>query len=422
MNEEEKNEHISPWWKQPWGYKESFVVTGGLIIVGWMLQLTIGLFNYDILLFPVNVMVMSLILIIALLWSFRSKSQTFIWLSGVPLSVSNIAGLLLYSLIMGFSMQAPPGATHSQSVLAFDAVTRSWSFILLYGFTLLNLSCVTVKRLHRFSRSDYAFYLNHLGLLLLLFAAGLGAADIRRYVMHVEEDTTEWRVFSDNGDVLELPVAIKLNDFHMEEYMPKLAIIDRHTGDAQPEGKPDIWQIDTLKHETTIAGWKVKVHEYIADAVRMSDSTFRQVFMPGSCPAVFVEVSKESTVHRGWVSSGNFAQLYMTLELDENLMLVMTRPEPSLFRSDVVVYTKDGSVIEDYIEVNRPLKAGHWMIYQYSYDSDRGKASQYSSFELVYDPWLLLVYIGLGLFVAGSVTMLWEGNMKIKKKKDDQLG
>lgn len=422
MNEIEKNDTLDPWWKQPWGYKESFAITGGLILVGWLLQLTIGLFNYDILLFPVNVVVMGLILIVSLLWSFRGKSHAFNWISGVPLSVSNIAGLLLYSLIMGLIMQAAPNATHSHSILGFDAVTRSWAFVLLYGFTLLNLSCVVIRRLHGFSWRDYAFYLNHLGLLLLLFAAGLGAADLRRYVMHVQEDSTEWRVFSSQGDVMELPLAIKLKDFHMEEYMPKLAVIDRNTGDALPLGKPDLWQIDTVKNTAQIAGWSVVVHEYIADAVRMNDSSFRQVYMPGSCPAVLVGVSKGSVHLQGWVSSGNFAQLYMALNLNDSLLLVMTRPEPSLFRSDVVVYTKSGKVIEDYVQVNRPLRVGHWMIYQYSYDSDRGKASQYSSFELVYDPWLLLVYIGLVLFLVGSVCMLWEGNLKSKKKKNDQLG
>jgi hypothetical protein len=121
-----------------------------------------------------------------------------------------------------------------------------------------------------FKWSDYAFYLNHLGLLVLLYSAGLGAADLRRYVMHVEEGATEWRVYNEKDDVLELPVAIKLNDFYMEEYIPKLAIIDRRTGDAIPKKNPQMWQIDTLKTKSNIAGWSIQLEKYIHEAVRNS--------------------------------------------------------------------------------------------------------------------------------------------------------
>lgn len=408
------------WWKTPWGYKESFLIVSGIILVGVLLHFATGLFSYSLLLFPNNVIVMGVILATSLAFSFKAKSPLFQWLSGVPLSVAILCGILFYSLIMGFTMQSPP-TQKNNSILAFDAVTRSWSFVLLYGFCLFNLSCVVAKRLHSFVWSDYAFYLNHFGLLLLLMAAGLGAADLRRYVMHVEEGNTEWRVYSDHGHVMELPIAIKLNDFYMEEFMPKLAIIDKRTGDVLPKGNPFLWQIDTLKNTTHIAGWSITMDQFIGNAVRMSDSTFREVHMPGSCPAALVTATKNGEVRQGWVSGGNFAQHLMTVTLSDTTLLVMTRPDPSKFLSQVVVYSQSGKTIETEIEVNKPLRIEHWMIYQYSYDSDRGKASTYSSFELVYDPWIKLVYFGIILFLLGSVCMLWEGNKK-KKINDDTLG
>ncbi len=408
------------WWQTPWGYKESLAVVAGFILVGWLLQLTIGDFNYEIIRFPVNVTLLVFIFLFVLLITLKHKSAFFHWLSGIPLSVSTIAGLLLLGLIMGLIPQAPPTG-HSHNLLGFDTVTRSWAFVLVYFLTLVNLSCVVARRLLHFTRRDYAFYLNHFGLLLMLMSAGMGAADLRRYVMYVEEGNTEWRVYNEEKEVLELPVAIKLNDFYMEEYIPKLAILDKSTGNAIPEAKPQMVQIDTLHPVFEIAGWKIEVKEYLHDAIRNSDSTYRYMPMPGACPAVLVTVTnpKEKAKETGWVCCGNFAQLYMTLELNEQLSLVMTRPEPKLFRSDIVVYTENEKMISHQLEVNKPLSIDNWMIYQYGYDTDRGRASAWSSFELVYDPWLWWVYIGLWMFIGGSVLLMWEGKKKKYKNELD---
>ena len=417
------NKNSSPWWSHPWSYKESFAAVGGILFAGLMLQLSIGNFNYEIIRFPVNMYLLISTLILVIILSIRPKSQLFQWLSSVPLSIANLSGLLIYSLIMGLTIQVPANE-YGHSTLGLDAVTRSWPFVILYFFTLINLSCVTSRRLINFNWRDYAFYFNHFGLLILLYAGGFGAADMRRYVMHVEEGATEWRVYNEKDDVLELPLAIKLNDFYMEEYIPKLVIIDRATGDAMPQGNPQYWQIDTLKTNTEINGWIIKLQNYIHEAVRANDSTYKEIPMPGSCPAVQVSVENpdESFTRTGWICAGNFAQLYMTMELNERLSLVMTRPEPKLFRSDIEVFTQDEERFEAQLEVNKPLRVGPWMIYQYSYDSDMGKASTYSSFELVYDPWMIWVYIGIGMFLLGSICLLWEGNKKARRKKDDQLG
>ena len=112
------------------------------------------------------------------------------------------------------------------------------------------------------------------------------------------------------------------------------------------------------------------------------------------------------------------SQLYMTLPLDSQYCVVMTQAEPKRFMSDVTVITEHEDDVNAQIEVNKPLKVGDWMIYQYGYNTQAGKASTYSSFELVYDPWLWSVYIGIILFAMGSVCLLWSGNKKTKKEHD----
>lgn len=423
LNQQGNNRAARQWWQSPWSYRESIAVVVGFLLVGVVLQISIGAFDYDIIRFPMNIVVLCAILFVVLLFSLKQQSAFFQWLSGVPLSVSILGVMLLLTLIMGLTIQAP-ASQHGHHLLGFDAMTRSWPFVLLYLMLVVNLSCVTMRRLLRFTWRDYAFYLNHLGLLVLLMAAGLGASDLRRYVMHVEEGTTEWRVYSETGDVLELPLAIQLNDFRLEEYAPSLAVIDRTTGDAYPTGKPRMWQIDTLKPTTRIGVYEIRLTDYIEEAVRNADSTYRQVPMPGSTQAAEVEVTLPNQTHKlsGWISGGNYAQLYLTLQLNDTHSLVMTRPEPRLFQSDIVVYTKDEKAIPFILEVNKPMRVGPWMLYQYGYDNDRGKASSYSSFELVYDPWMPAVYVGIILFLLGSLFLLWEGNKKAKIKRNAKLG
>lgn len=421
-------------WQFPWQYKESIAIVLGILVVGVILQLTLGSFNFYLLHSPVNIIIgIALIVLIAIL-SFVKNNPIVNWLSGVPLSVALIGGLFVMTIIMGLVPQFARVNTdlhvhwgHSSWVdivdylfmkLGFKQVTTSWSFVLIYSFSLLALGLVIAKRLHRFKWQDYGFYLNHLGLWLFLFAAGLGSADMLRYVMYVEEGEVEWRVYDSHENVLELDIAIQLHDFVMEEYPPKLAVINKYTGDVQPENRPAYYQIDDKKTTETLAGWDLVVEEYIHEAVRKTDTTFQAIPMTGSMPAAKVKMTNLETgkIVSGWLTCGSVDQFVMPLDLDSTYSLVMTTPEAKRFASEVTVMSKDGKdPINATLEVNSPLRMGDWMIYQYDYDHALGKASRTSGFELVYDPWLYAVYVGIFMIALGSICMLWLGNKNKQK-------
>lgn len=411
-------------WQFPWQYRESIAFVGGIVLIGFMLQLTVGSFNFFLLQAPVNIILGIATVLFLILFSFARKNPLYQWFSGIPFSVTIIAVLLILSLIMGLTPQLERTDIHDKNVftlLGFRQVTSSWAFVLVYYLTLLSLGTLIVRRLIAFRKQDYAFYFNHIGLWVLLFAAGLGAADIKRYVMHVREGEVEWRVYSENKDVLELPIAIQLNDFDMEEYPPKLTIINRHTGEPQPVPKPKYFQIDEKHTKGSLYAWDIELKEYIHQAIRNSDSTYREVPMPGSSPAAKILAKNMETgeIREGWVCGGNMSQLYMTLPLDSQYCVVMTQPEPKRFLSDIKVFLENGKSTETILEVNKPLRVGSWTIYQYGYDNKAGRMSSYSSMELVYDPWLYPVYVGIGLLAVGSVCLLWSGNRRNKKNEND---
>ncbi len=410
-------------WQFPWKYEESVLFIGGVVVVGFVLQCMTGPFDFSLLLWPVNGILGLVIVLLSIVFGMKRNNPLVRWFSGIPMAVTLIVALLILGIIMGLTPQVirlHPGDKDAVSVLGLRQMTSAWPFVFLYFLILLSLGTLIARRLFTFNKTNYAFYLNHLGLWLLLFASGLGAADIKRYVMHVREGETEWRVYNDHGDILDLPIAIKLNDFIMEEYPPKLAIIDRSTGNVQPEEKPDYFQLEEEPVSGRIGDWDIIAEKYIHEAVRNSDSTYQKAPMPGASPAVKVKVTNRNTgvISHGWVCVGNSAQLYMTLPLDDNYTVVMTQPESKRFISDINIYTEDGKQTHALLEVNKPYRMGNWMVYQFGYDNEAGKLSSYSSMELVYDPWLIPVYIGITLLACGSICMLWIGNRRKEEIND----
>lgn len=404
-------------WQFPWKYKESIAIVGGIILIGFLIQYFTGLFDFYMLQWPVNGVLGLGILLFVFIGGLQSNNKFFNWMSGVPLSVTLIATLLLLSIIMGLTPQGSGPFSYDSDIfskLGFRQMTSSYPFIFVYFLLLLSLGVLIVRRLKTFRLRDYPFYLNHIGLWILLFASGLGAADMKRYVMYVQEGDTEWRVYNQKGDILDLPFSIRLNDFIMEEYPPQLIMIDRETGDVLSNGKPEQIQLDVKPVRGRLREWNIEVKEYIHEAVRSSDSTYLAISMPGSTPAVEVKAIHQSSgeIREGWVCGGNTAQLFKVLPLSDKLSLSMTRPDPKRFISDINVFTPDGKERHLLLEVNKPYKIGNWMIYQSGYDSDAGKMSSYSSIELVYDPWIIPVYIGILFFAMGSFCMLWMGNRK----------
>ena len=95
--------------------------------------------------------------------------------------------------------------------------------------------------------------------------------------------------------------------------------------------------------------------------------------MPGATPAARVKAVKNGEIRSGWICGGNQAQLFMTLQLDDKMSMVMTVAEPRKFTSDVEVYTQSEKSRSAVIEVNKPLRIDNWTIYQYGNDNNAGR-------------------------------------------------
>jgi len=364
---------------------EEAVVTTAVVIAGFALQFTLGSFDKAFLAFPVNII--ALAALVALF--FMRQGRLLTRLSSGSLSVILLTIILLITLYMGLI----PG----------NKTKTSWPFVLIYLMTLINLTAVISVHLKGFSKKRIPFLLNHLGVLILLYAAGVGSADKSRYFMRVNEGAVEWRAeqsgFSAQEGLKELPVAISLKNFEIDEYPPNLAIIERATGEALPKGRALFVQAE-VNNFAQIERWSVRV-----DSIK---------YLPRYAPAAFVMVTSlhTSDTQRGWVSCGNHFQRHKTLDINESLCVAMTFPEPKSYSSDVIVYTQSGKERSGTIMVNYPLTVGSWKIYQHSYDTQMGRDSKWSRFELVYDPWFIPVLIGIIMMMAGAITLFWKGGAR----------
>jgi hypothetical protein len=204
----------------------------------------------------------------------------------------------------------------------------------------------------------------------------------------------------------ELPLAIELQQFTMEEYPARVMIVDNNSGEALPKNKPQMMTTDDA--DGKILEWQIKIEKYLDYSAPMeTKDTTRYVGWgsSGATEAALVTATNTKThqKRRGWISCGSYLFPFHVLTLDKSNSLVMAEREPKKFSSLVKVYTKNEDVYIDSIMVNKPLDVMGWKIYQLDYDKEKGRWSELSVFKLVKDPWLPIVYTGLFMMLAGAV-------------------
>ena len=114
-------------------------------------------------------------------------------------------------------------------------------------------------------------------------------------------------------------------------------------------------------------------------------------------------------------------ELDLAIELQQFIMEQYDDGSPKRFASEVNIMTKSGKNIHTVIDVNKPVEVEGWKIYQYGYDTAAGPQSQISIFEFVRDPWLPLVYIGIGLMLAGALCMFVLSQNQRKPNANGQV-
>lgn len=410
-------------WSRPWRYKEGMVIGAGLLVIGILLQMAVGAIDWNLFACPVNVIVL-VVYVIALIAMhlLRKRVYLFGWLSHYSAAVSALLWVVIMTVVMGLIRQASSGHA-SVDLLGFSQMISSWPFVLLYFWMVTALGMTILRAGYPFKWSRLSFLLNHIGLFVALIAATLGNADMQRLQMTTRVGNAEWRATDDKGHMMELPLAIELKDFTIDEYPPKLMLIDNETGRTLPEKSPVHLLLEEGVSGGDLQDWQLTIEQSIpmAASVATGDTLkFTEFHSMGATYAVYLKAvnRKSRQAEEGWVSCGSFLFPYKAIRLDSLTSLVMPEREPQRFASEVKIYTQEGTITEGTIEVNRPLEVNGWKIYQLSYDETKGRWSDISVFELVRDPWLPVVYAGIMMMMAGAVCLFVNAQ---KRKEEEEV-
>ncbi|BDD04848.1 cytochrome c biogenesis protein ResB [Aureibacter tunicatorum] len=398
-------------WTFPWGYREGFVLSAGLMLLGLALELATHGAGVPTLRWPVNIIFGLLFsAFLATLYFLNRKNPIIKWLSGVPATITSIILIGVIVTVMGILPQAPEEHPSIISLLKLNNVTDSWyfTFAVLYFMSTLGFACC--KRVIPFKGKNIGFLLNHLGLYIALMSAMLGAGDLIRLTADLYKGNIEWRAKDANGILYELPIAMRLDAFSIDQYNPKVAIINKD-GMLLPQEKPQLQLIDSAGQSMEILDWKVSIMKFDTLSKPFA-GRYEPVNEEGAAPSAKIKAVniKNGKEKEGWISCGSFMVLPEGVELDSTHTLVMTAPEPKKYQSKIHFITKSGLEEDGVIEVNKPYKIDGWNVYQLSYDEQFGRWSRLSVVELVKDPWLPAVYVGVFMMLFGSIYIMWVGN------------
>lgn len=402
---QQKNEHKSLW-VFPWKYPESFLIAFALLLASLGLEFITGT-KAPRISWPVNfVSIVLLANISLLLYLLSRKRSAFKWFYSVPASVASIALFVVPSLLMAL---VPQKQTNFLFFL-YD-VNESWTYIVGVLFFLIILGTVTIKRVACFTKKDFGFFLNHFGLWLCIASAHLGAGDIQKLNMFLEEGETAWYAVENGNRTEELDFAIKLRDFSIEEYPAKIAFVESASGKIINQNNKAL-----LYDPHEGLQFNYKNNSFTIEKLLMCSAPVMNRFEPvmgiGATQSIKILRSYNGIVDTFWVSSPSILYRQEVYRVDSISTMIMTKPEAKRFLSEVRVFEKDGAVYDTVIEVNKPIKISGWKIYQTSYDESMGRWSTRSMFELVRDPWLPAVYAGFFLLIGGAFYLIWTGRRK----------
>jgi hypothetical protein len=370
-------------------------------------------------------------------------------------AIPAIAAAAILTLLMGLTKQVAEGKSPVDP-LGLTKMLNFWPFILVYLWMTAIVGEVTINQIAHFSWRRLPTLTSHVGLFIILTCGTLGSADMLRVKMFCEQGQVEWRGLDAFSAVHHLPVAIQLDKFTIDEYPPKLMLIDK-MGLPLPKGKPENILLDKNVKSGQLLDYKIEILKRIDNAMpvmlskmvgKMPGGMMSNIRMDslgqarnkdgyiasdatGTACALYVKVTigvnangssdsglikgQQHTV-TGWITCGSYLFPYQSLKLINGKRLVMPNREPRRFASLVDIYTQDGKNIQTEIEVNKPFSIDGWKIYQLSYNEQMGKWSNLSIFEIVTDPWMPIVYVGIFMLLFGAVGMFLTASRKKEVK------
>ena len=266
--------------------KEGFLIGGGLIFAGLMLELSVGPVNWDAFRWPAGGIVLAgFLALIAIIFLLRKRVYGFQFIGTYKAAIPALVYAVVLTIVMGLTRQTVDGVWLN-NMLSF------WPFVLIYVYIAVILGQIILRRtLHLTSwLRDVPFLLNHLGLFLAMTTATLGNADMQRLKMIMVKGELEWRALTLQQQIVEMPIAIELKEFIMETYddgSPR-----RFASDIQiltQTGK-NIQTTVEVNKPVEVDGWKIYQYGYDTQMGAMSQTSILELVSDPWLPLVYTGI------------------------------------------------------------------------------------------------------------------------------------
>lgn len=275
-------------WNKPKTMKDGFLIGGGFMLVGLLLQLIAGPMVWEAFAWPINgLMLAGFLTVIIGMHLKRKKSYVFRFFATYQAAIPALIYAVVLTIIMGVTRQDSHG-TWLNNMLTF------WPFVLTYVYIALILGVAVMKRLsqlrHHRTIRDFAFLLNHLGLFIAMTTATLGSADMQRLRMITVVGEPEWRALTQENVIRQMPLTIELKQFIMETYddgKPK-----RFASEIQiltKSGKNIEATVDVNK-PVEVEGWKIYQYGYDTQMGAMSQTSVLELISDPWLPCVYTGI------------------------------------------------------------------------------------------------------------------------------------
>jgi len=239
-------------------------------------------------------------------------------------------------------------------------------------------------------------------------------------VWQVADELKEYTVRKEDGrlnvyltaEMKDLPFSVKLNDFKIEYYEPKVEYLQAETAGGVQQVVAEVGNQLDLGSEAGSAKI-VKKYRNLKISIEDGKTTYYDDQNPGSNPALEVEITKPDgetemryvfSLHPGFSHN------------DSGPKLVYNRPTGGPIRdyiSELEVIDEQGKVLaKKDIEVNHPLHYGGYHFYQSSYDAQAGR---YTILQVVSDTGVKIVFAGYWMLCIGVIWHMWLRHL-LKKR------
>ena len=273
-------------WTKPYEMREGFLIGGGLIFTGLMLQLGVGPVVWDAFRWPVNgIVLVGFFALITIIFLLRKRVYGCLFIGTYKAAIPALVYAVALTIVMGLTRQTVDGVW-------LDNMLSFWPFVLIYVYIAVILGQIILRRMLHFKswRRDIPFLLNHLGLFLAMTTATLGNADMQRLKMITVKGEPEWRALTSQQQIVEMPIAIELKQFIMETYddgSPK-----RFASDIQiltQSGKNIETTVDVNK-PVEVDGWKIYQYGYDTQMDSMSQTSILELVSDPWLPLVYTGI------------------------------------------------------------------------------------------------------------------------------------